>query len=119
MNRVRRPPRSTRTESAARASQSANGSGIGGALDPPRAVAHRNPVYPASLRGSGTAGQVLLEGIIDIDGSVRDLRVVEAAHPDFADSALDAVGEWRFLPTRLNGEPVETNMRVSLYYTVK
>ena len=38
---------------------------IGGQLNPPRAFAHRQPVYPATLRGTGTAGQVLLEGTID------------------------------------------------------
>ena len=92
---------------------------VGGNIRAPKHEFRINPEYPFSLQGTGTSGQVVVRGKIDIDGSMKDLAVVEAAHPDFAQSAIDAVSEWIFEPTLLNGRPVETNITVNLYYTAR
>jgi TonB family protein len=92
---------------------------VGGNIRAPKQEFRVNPEYPFSLQGTGTAGQVVVRGKIDVDGSIKDLAVVEAAHPDFAQSAIDAVSEWIFEPTLLNGRPVETNITVNLYYTAR
>jgi protein TonB len=76
-----------------------------------------HPTYPASMRAAGREGVVPIEAIISRDGSVSTARVLSAqVHPGFAAAALDAVRQWRFTPTLLNGEPVEVVMTVSVTF---
>ena len=54
------------------------------------------------------------------DGTVSAVRVLSAqVHPDFAIAAVDAVRQWRFTPTLLNGEPVEVVMTVSVRFDLE
>ena len=88
---------------------------IGGNIRAPRKLLDVKPVYPASMREAGREGTVPLEAIIGQDGTVTSVRVVSAqVHPDFAIAAVDAVRQWRFSPTLLNGSPVEVVMTVSI-----
>lgn len=64
------------------------------------------PVYPPLAKAARIQGLVRLEGIIATDGTIQQLRVV-SGHPLLVQSALDAVRQWRYKPTHLNGEPVE------------
>ncbi|NUR54966.1 MAG: energy transducer TonB, partial [Acidobacteria bacterium] len=90
---------------------------VGGNIRAPRKLHDVRPVYPASMRDAGREGVVPLEAIIGRDGTVTSVRVVSAqVHPDFAAAAMDAVREWRFAPTLLNGEPVEVVMTVSVSF---
>jgi protein TonB len=71
------------------------------------------------MREAGLEGVVPLEAIIGRDGTVQSLRVVSAqVHPDFARAAIDAVRQWRFDPTLLNGKPVEVVMNVSVEFAL-
>ena len=93
---------------------------MGGNIRPPRKVTHVNPVYPASKQDAGLSGVVPLEAIIDRDGVVSSVRVLSAqAHPDLAAAAVDAVRQWRFTPTLLNGQPVEVAMTVSVRFDLE
>ncbi len=75
------------------------------------------PAYPAAMRAAGLTGVVPIEAIIGRDGTVTSVRVLSAqVHPDFAIAAADAVRQWRFTPTLLNGEPVEVVMTVSVRF---
>jgi protein TonB len=68
---------------------------------------HRvEPIYPALARQMRVSGVVELEGIIGTDGRLKELRVV-SGHMLLAKAALDAVRQWIYEPTRLNGIPVE------------
>jgi TonB family protein len=88
---------------------------VGGNIRAPRKLVDVKPVYPASMREAGREGTVPLEAIIGEDGTVTSVRVVSAqVHPDFAIAAVDAVRQWRFSPTLLNGRPVEVVMTVSI-----
>lgn len=81
---------------------------VGGNVRAPRKVQDVRPVYPASMREAGLTGDVPIEAVIGRDGAVLLVRVLSAqAHPDFAIAAVDAVRQWRFTPTLLNGVPVE------------
>jgi protein TonB len=80
-------------------------------------VHHVSPAYPESMRDAGIEGTVPLEARIDRSGNVVSLRVLSAqVHPDLARAAMDAVTQWRFTPTMLNGEPVEVVMNVSIEF---
>ena len=58
--------------------------------------------------------------MIGRDGSVSAARVTSAqVHPDLASAALDAVRQWKFEPTLLNGGPVEVVMAVSVTFSLE
>jgi periplasmic protein TonB len=79
----------------------------------------QHPVYTQTMREAGREGVVPIEAIIGADGTVTSLRVLSAqVHPDFAIAASDAVRQWRFSPTLLNGSPVEVVMRVSITFSL-
>ena len=76
------------------------------------------PIYPARMRDAGREGIVPIDAIIGADGTVTSVRILSAdVHPDFA-LAADAVRQWRFTPTLLNGSPVEVVMTVSVRFTL-
>jgi TonB family protein len=93
---------------------------VGGNVRPPVKVRHVRPVYPASMREAGLTGVVPIEALIGRDGNVASVRVLSAqVHPDFAIAAIDAVRQWRFTPTLLNGVPVEVVMTVSVTFDLE
>ena len=61
-------------------------------------------------------GTVVLEGMIGKDGVVQGLKVVSTDHADLAMAALDAVREWRYEPSQLNGEPVAVTTTISVNF---
>jgi protein TonB len=79
---------------------------IGGVVKPPEMVHRVEPVYPPLARQARISGVVELEGVIGVDGRMRELQV-RNGHPPLVRAAMDAVAQWVFRPTLLNGEPVE------------
>jgi periplasmic protein TonB len=75
------------------------------------------PVYPPLARQARIAGAVMLEGIIARDGTVKNLRVL-SGHPLLAGAALEAVRQWRYRPTLLNGEPVEVIAPIAVNFVL-
>jgi len=76
---------------------------------------HRvEPIYPRIAVDSHLTGTVRLHALIDADGAVRQIDVV-SGNPIFVPSAVAAIRQWRYEPTRLNGQPVE----VETYITVE
>ena len=79
---------------------------VGGNIQPPRKEYHVRPIYPVTMRDAGREGIVPIEAMIGRDGTVTSVRVLSAqVHPDFVMAAIDAVRQWRFNPTLLNGVP--------------
>jgi TonB family protein len=92
---------------------------VGGNIRAPMKLVDVKPVYPASMRDAGKEGVVPIQAFIAEDGSVTSARVLTAqVHPDFARAALEAVQQWRFQPTLLNGKPVEVVMNVSVTFSL-
>jgi TonB family protein len=91
-------------------------SGAGGQIKPPKKLRDFAPTYPASLRGSGTEGTVILKAKIGLDGYLTDISVEREAHPDFASAAVVAVREWAYTETLLNCQPVEVGMTISVNF---
>jgi len=77
------------------------------------------PVYPPQLESAGVDGIAILQGHIDIDGSVRDLAVVSATHPDFGSAAAEAVQRWEFDATLLNCVPMQVSVNVTVQFRAK
>ncbi|HEY2431489.1 MAG TPA: M56 family metallopeptidase [Vicinamibacterales bacterium] len=90
---------------------------VGGNLRAPMKVRDVKPVYPESMRAAGREADVQIEATIAPDGSVSAVHVVSTqTHPDFASAAIDAVRQWRFSPTLLNGKPIEVVMTVTVSF---
>jgi len=90
---------------------------VGGNIKAPVKIGNVRPVYPASMREAGLEGTVPIDALIAIDGTVSSVRVLSAqVHPEFARAAEDAVRQWRFSQTLLNGVPVEVRMTVSVHF---
>jgi periplasmic protein TonB len=76
------------------------------------------PQYPAIARTMHLAGTVYLRAIIATDGTVRQLEVI-SGNPILANPALQAVRQWRYQPTRLNGEPVEVETLITVNFVLE
>ncbi len=85
----------------------------GGCLEPPRRISDVVPAYPQ--RRLGESATVLLEGRIGTDGSIKGLRL-HSPDSDFAAAAFEAINQWRFIPTRVNGITVETGMNITVKF---
>ncbi len=93
---------------------------IGGNIRPPRKLRNVPPVYPQAMREAGLEGVVPMEALIGGDGAVISVRVLSAQiHPEFARAAVEAVRQWQFAPTLLNGESVEVVMTVSVRFNLE
>ena len=91
---------------------------VGGNIRPPQKVANVAPIYPPLARAAGVEGIVILEAVIAEDGSVRDVRVLRSI-PLLDAAAVEAVRQWRFTPTLLNGEPVPVVMTVTVAFRLR
>ena len=90
---------------------------VGGNIRPPTKVRDVKPVYPAEVETAGVQGVVILEVTIDTVGSVFEGRVLRG-QPLLVPAALDAVKQWQFQPTLLNGVPVPVIMTVTVNFTL-
>jgi protein TonB len=80
---------------------------------------HRvEPVYPPLARQIHTEGRVELRAIIGTDGTIQSLQIV-TGDPLFQLSAREAVQQWRYRPTILNGQPVEIDTYITVIYTMQ
>ena len=77
-----------------------------------------NPVYPSIAQSARVQGVVIVEATIGPDGRVSDARVLRSI-PLLDQAALDAVRQWVFTPTLLNGVPVPVIMTVTVNFTLQ
>ena len=84
-------------------------------IDPAMLIHRVEPIFPTLPRQTGREGRVELHALIGTDGAVRSLQALEG-DPLFYQSALDAVGQWRYKPTLLNGRPVEVDTHITVIY---
>jgi len=79
-------------------------------------LTHRvEPIYPRIAIQARIAGEVRLDAVVGTDGRVHELRVL-SGHPMLVQAAVDAVRQWIFQPTLLNGLPVEVNAPVTVTF---
>jgi TonB family protein len=88
---------------------------IGGNIRPPTKVKDVTPVYPAIAKSANVLGEVVIEATIGTDGKVSDAKVVRSI-PLLDRAALDAVRQWEYMPTLLNGVPVPVTTMVRVNF---
>jgi len=86
-------------------------------IDPAMLIRRVEPVYPPLPKQLHRGGRVELRAVIATDGTIQSLEVV-SGDPLFVQSALDAVRQWRYRPTYLNGQPVEIDTFITVIYNV-
>ena len=89
---------------------------VGGVIQPPKKVVDVAPIYPPIALAARKSGLVILQAVIDEDGSVREVKVLRS-DPLFDRSAMDAVKQWRFTRPTLNGQPIPVVMTVTVGFT--
>jgi len=88
---------------------------VGGRIKPPTKIRDVTPVYPAIAQSAHVAGVVTIEATIGPDGKVVDAKVVRSI-PMLDQAALDAVRQWEYTPTLLNGKPVPVLVTVTINF---
>ncbi len=93
---------------------------VGGNVQMAKLLQQAKPVYPETAKSQGIEGTVLLNAIIGKTGDLLSVAVVnKLADPDLAAAALDAVRQWKFQPTLLNGEPVEVVTTITISFRLQ
>jgi len=90
---------------------------VGGSIRAPVKTTDAKPVYPADAQKAGVQGVVILEALIDDQGSVANARVLRSV-PLLDAAALDAVSRWRFTPTEIEGRRISLLMTVTVNFTL-
>jgi TonB family protein len=91
---------------------------VGGNVQASKIVSQPKPVYPPEAKAARIQGTVQLLVEIAADGKVKDVSVVSGP-PELVKSAVEAVSQWAYQTTLLNGEPVEVITTVDVNYTLR
>jgi protein TonB len=77
-----------------------------------------NPDYPALARSARLEGTVVLSIVIGKDGHVENVEVLSSTNALFVEPSVNAVKQWVYSTTLLNGEPVSVSTTVVLNFTL-
>jgi TonB family protein len=90
---------------------------VPGGVQGARTIKRVNPIYPPEARQNYLQGEVVINTIISKEGEPKNLQVMKGRCV-FAKSALDAVRQWRYTPTLLNGAPVEVSTTITVTFSL-
>ena len=107
-----------KAEAEAREQAKAAAVRVGGKIRPPTKIKDVKPVYPEAARSGRVQGMVIVEATIGANGKVIDTKVLRSVAM-LDQAALDAVRQWEFTPTLLNGSPVPVVMTVTVNFKLQ
>ena len=87
-----------------------------GQISRPKITHAVQPIYPAELASQGEIGGAILEVVIRADGTVASAKELRSTQPVFAQAALAAVRQWKFVPAQQEGRAVESRWRLSISF---
>ena len=90
---------------------------VGGQVAAAKLVRQPKPVYPQLAKQARIQGVVKLHALISKDGTIEDLKAI-SGHPLLIPAALEAVRQWVYSPTLLNGEPVGVDTEIDVNFTL-
>jgi protein TonB len=90
---------------------------VGGAVQANNILNKVTPAYPPSAKEARVQGVVRFEALIGKDGSIENLKLVSGP-PLLVQSAMEAVQQWKYKPTLLNGQPVQVLTIIDVNYTL-
>ena len=92
---------------------------VGNGVTAPIVVTQVEPQYPDVARQKRIQGSVILEGIVETDGSINVTRVGKSLDPAIDHNAIHALKQWRFEPGRLNGIAVPVLLEVEFSFLME
>jgi len=90
---------------------------VGGQVQAAKLIRQPRPLYPPLAKQARVQGHVILNAIIGKDGTIQNLTVA-SGHPLLVPAALEAVKQWVYQPTLLNGDPVEVVTQIDVNFTL-
>jgi TonB family protein len=90
---------------------------VGGNVQSVMIVNKTPPIYPAAAKAAGVQGSVHLSAIVGTDGTVQQLTVLSGP-VELVQAATDAVKQWAYRPTLLNGDPVQVETTIDVNFTL-
>ncbi len=90
---------------------------VGGQVQEARLIRRREPIYPPLARQARIQGVVRLEAVIGPDGRVEKVQAISGP-PLLRQAAIDAVKDWVYEPSRLNGRPVRVTTQIEINFTL-
>ena len=90
---------------------------VGGSVQQARLIRQPKPIYPPLAKQARISGVVKLNAIIGKDGTIQNLTVA-SGHPLLVPAAMEAVKQWVYQPTLLNGEAVEVVTQIDVNFTL-
>lgn len=91
---------------------------VGQGVREPRRIAGTPPEYPPLARSARVQGVVILEAVIDAQGTIERVKILKSV-PLLDGAAVAAVKGWRYTPTLLNGVPVSVLMTITMNFTLQ
>ena len=91
---------------------------IGGNVQKAKLINKVDPVYPDEARDKRIEGTVALNVVLGTEGNVVRIAVM-SGHPLLVQAATDAVRQWRYQPTLLNGEAVEVDTQINVTFALR
>jgi TonB family protein len=90
---------------------------VGGNVQGSKLIRQVPPVYPRSARDQGIQGTVELTALIGLDGKILHLHA-DSGPVELVDATLEAVRQWEYQPTQLNGRPCYVSTKIDVNYTL-
>jgi TonB family protein len=91
---------------------------LGGEVAKANLIKRVDPIYPDEARAARREGDVLVHVVLATDGTIKELNLLKG-DPGLAKAALEAVKQWRYKPTLLNGKPVEVDSTILVQFRVQ
>jgi TonB family protein len=89
---------------------------VGGNIQASKIISQTKPVYPQDAFQQNSGGTVKIEAVVTKEGALSGVNVINSPDPRLTQAALDAVKQWRYEPTLLNGEPIEVLTTIDVIY---
>jgi protein TonB len=90
---------------------------VGGNVQSAKLIRQPKPAYPPLAKQARIQGTVRFNAVIGRDGTIQNLTLA-SGHPLLVPAATEAVRQWVYQPTLLNGEPVEVVTQIDVNFTL-
>ena len=92
---------------------------VEGDITPPVKISAPNPQYTDEARQARTQGVVVVQAIIDCNGLVTDIEVLQGLPNGLTEATVDAISQWTFEPARQNGRPISVFYNLSVNFRLQ
>ena len=91
---------------------------LSGNIDPPVKIFSPRPLYTEEARRAGIQGIVILEAVVDADGTVRNVKVLKGLPMGLDQSAVETVMTWKYEPAKMEGRPVPVYFTFTISFSL-